>query len=192
MKKTGGIIVYAVLVLVVLAGTIGGIIYTTNGGTTNARLFDVKLNAVNIDGQVIPISNLSKPLNFNIVPKLGQKLPSGLQVRALPNNEARNIAFTVSGEKHTLSACKDITALFNISKNNDTVSISSDWDLIGFLADYYVVERDAIVFINYIPGAFSFVDLCFMSGNVIIKCALVEYIDVVGVELESDTVIIGG
>lgn len=191
MKKTGATIIYILFVVLLLGGTIAGVLYLTNGGTTAPRLFDIKLNDTIIDGQQINLSR-SKSLEFNVVSKIGQKLPSNLQLRVLPNELAQKISYSIGNLEYTLDSCNDLSALFDITYNENKIIISSDWNLIKFLADYHVVSAESISLNDYVEGKFAFVDLCFISGDLSVKCSLIEFINVTEVELDKSSIVIGG
>lgn len=191
MKKTGSTIIYILFVILLLGGAIAGILYLTNGGTTAPRLFDIKLNDTIIDGQQIGLSH-SNSLEFVVTSKIGDKLPSNIQVRVLPNENAEKIFYTIGDLEYTLSALGDFSGMFNIVNNKDKITISSDWNLIDFLADYHVVSTELITLNDYVEGKFAFVDLFFISGDLTVKCSLIEHVNVTGVELDNNSIIVGG
>lgn len=192
MKKTGATIIYILFVILLLGGAIAGLLYLTNGGTTAPRLFDVKYNDTNIDGQIVTLSNFNKPVEFVITSKIGEKLPSNIQVRALPNENAKKISYSIGALDYTLDSCNDLSDMFNIVIEDNKVTVSSEWKLAEFLANYYAEPIESIVFNEYLQGSFSFVDLCFISGDLTVKCSLLEYVNVAGVEFDNDTIFIGG
>lgn len=192
MKKTGAKIIYMLFVIMLLGGVIAGILYLTNGGTTSPRLFDIKFNNENIDRQVIAMSEADKAVNFKAEGKLEKDKVLKIQVRALPNENAKKVKFAINGEIYNLVACKDLTDLFNIKVNENNITVSSNWDMKKFLADYFVVPIDKVEILEYGQGAYSFVDLIFTVGSINVKCGLLEFIRVGNIELDNENIVIGG
>lgn len=192
MKKTGAKIIYMLFVIMLLGGVIAGILYLTNGGTTSPRLFDIKFNNENIDRQVIAMSEADKAVNFKAEGKLEKDKVLKIQVRALPNENAKKVKFAINGEIYNLVACKDLTDLFNIEINENNITVSSNWDMKKFLADYFVVPIDKVEILEYGQGAYSFVDLIFTVGSINVKCGLLEFIRVGNIELDNENIVIGG
>lgn len=191
MKKTGATIIYILFVILLLGGAIAGILYLTNGGITSPRLFDIKLNNTIIDGQQIGLSR-SNSLEFVVDSKLGQKLPSNLQLRVLPNENAEKITYTIGDLEYTLSALDDFSGMFKIVNNKENITISSDWNLINFLADYHLVSAKSIKLRDYVEGKLAFIDLYFVSADLTIKCSLIEHVNVTEVGLDNSTIVVGG
>lgn len=191
MKKTGATIIYILFVVLLLGGAIAGLLYLTNGGTTSPRLFDIKLNDSIIDGQQIGLSR-SKSLEFVVASKIGQKLPANLQLRVLPNENAEKISYSIGDLEYTLSVIDDFSGMFRIVNNNETVTISSNWNLINFLADYHLVSAESIKLRDYVEGKLAFIDLYFVSADLTIKCSLIEHVNVSEVGLDNSTIVVGG
>lgn len=188
MGKTGGIIVYALMVILVLGGVIGGVIYLTNGGTTSVRTFNVLLNGGLIDNQTISMRDDNTPVVFNIESLLTDKAPS-VKVRAVPNANADTVNVTVGGSVYRLSDCKDITGLFNIEEVDGAIAISSKFDFSTFLTKYFVSESNAVV-----SGMTedSYITLIFTAGKTEIKCDIIKHTTVMNVELDTESIVIGG
>lgn len=191
MKKTGSTIIYILFVILLLGGAIAGLLYLTNGGTTAPRLFDVKHNDTNIDGQIVTLSNFNEPVEFVITSKIGDKLPSNIQVRVLPNENAKKVMFAINGDTYNLVTCKDLTALFSIEINENNITVSSDWNMKKFLADYFAVTVDEVEILEYEQGVFSFVDLHFIVDKTTVKCGLFEFVRVDNIELDNENIIVG-
>lgn len=191
MKKTGAKIIYMLFVIMLLGGVIAGILYLTNGGTTAPRLFDITYNNEIIDGQIITMANADKAVTFNAESKLDKSELLKLQVRALPNDNAKKVMFAINGDTFNLVACKDLTALFNIEINNNKIIVSSDWNMKKFLADYFAVSVDEVEMLEYEQGVFSFVDLHFILDKTTVKCGLFEFVRVDNIELDNENIIAG-
>lgn len=187
MKNTGGIIVYALMVILVLCGVIGGAVYLTNGGTTSARTFNVLVNGELIDSQTISMRDDNTPVVFNIESLLTDKAPS-VKVRAVPNANADTVNVTVSGSVYRLSDCKDITELFHIDYLDGEITISSTFDFSTFLTKYFASESNAVV-----SGMTedSYITLIFTSGKTEIKCNIIRHLSVNEVNIDKDCIIIG-
>lgn len=192
MKKTGAKIIYMLFVIMLLGGVIAGVLYLTNGGTTSPRLFDIKFNEENIDRQVIAMSDADKAVKFKAEGKLEKDKVLKIQVRALPNENAKKVKFAINGEIYNLVACKDLTDLFNIEIHENNITVSSNWNMKKFLADYFVVPIDNVEILEYGQGAYSFVDLIFTVGSINVKCGLLEFVRVGKLELDNENIIIGG
>lgn len=191
MKKTGATIVYIIFVILLLGGAVAGLLYLTNGGTTAPRLFDITYNNENVDGQVITMANADKAVTFNAESKLDKSELLKLQVRALPNDNAKKVMFAINGDTYNLVACKDLTALFNIEINNNKIIVSSDWNMKKFLANYFAVSVDEVEMLEYEQGVFSFVDLHFILDKTTVKCGLFEFVRVDNIELDNENIIVG-
>lgn len=187
MSKTGGIILYALLVVMVLGGVIGGAVYLTNGGTTSVRTFNVLVDGGLIDNQTISMHDDNTPVVFNIESLLTDKAPS-VKVRAVPNANADKVNISVGDKPYRLSACKDFTGLFNIEYLDGEIKVSSDFDFQSFLKNYFASEEDAEV-----KGLTeqSYITLIFTSGNVEIKCDVIRHRAVTDVALDTESIIIG-
>lgn len=187
MSKTGGIIVYALMVVLVLGGAIGGAVYLTNGGTTNARTFNVLVDGGLVDNQTISIRDDNTPVTFNIESLLTDKTPT-VKVRAVPNANAEKVNISVGDKPYRLSACKDFTGLFNIEYIDGAINISSKFDFKSFLKDYFAAEEDAEV-----KGLTeqSYITLIFTSGKIDIKCEVIRHTTVTDVALDTESIIIG-
>lgn len=187
MSKTGGIIVYALMVILVLGGVIGGAVYLTNGGTTSARTFNVLVADGLIDNQTISMRDDNTPVTFNVESLLADKAPT-VKVRAVPNANADKVNISVGDKPYRLSACKDFTGLFNIEYVDNTIAISSDFDFQSFLKNYFDAETNAEV-----KGLTeqSYITLIFTSGKVDIKCDVIRHRAVTDVAIDTESVIIG-
>lgn len=189
MKKTGGIIVYALIVILVLVGVIGGAVYLTNGGTTSVRTFNVLFNGDLIDKQTIGIRDDNTPVTFSIESLLTDKVPT-VTVRAEPNNNADLVNITAGSAVYRLSDCKDLTSLFNINYDGNTVTISSNFDFSTFLADYFQVESAVVSGMSY--GKENYITLIFSAGKTEIKCSILNLVSAKSVELDTESIVIGG
>lgn len=187
MSKTGGIIVYALMVVLVLGGVIGAAIYLTNGGTTSVRTFNVLFNGELIDNQTISMRDNNTPVIFNIESLLTDKAPT-VKVRAVPNANAEKVNISVGEKPYRLSACKDFTGLFNIEYADGAITISSNFDFQSFLKDYFASEEDAEV-----KGLTeqSYITLIFTSGKVDIKCDIIRHTTVTDVAIDTESIVIG-
>lgn len=187
MSKTGGIIVYALMVILVLGGVIGGAVYLTNGGTTSVRTFNVLFNGEVIDNQTISMRDDNTPVTFNIESLLAENAPS-VKVRAVPNANADKVNISVGDKPYRLSACKDFTGLFNIEYADGAITISSNFDFKSFLKNYFASEEDAEV-----KGLTeqSYITLIFTSGKVEIKCDVIKHTTVTDVAIDTESIIIG-
>lgn len=187
MSKTGGIIVYVLMVILVLGGVIGGAVYLTNGGTTSVRTFNVLVDGGLIDNQTISIRDDNTPVTFNIESLLSDKAPT-VKVRAVPNANADKVNISVGDKPYRLSACKDFTGLFNIEYIDNTIMISSNFDFQSFFKDYFASDTDAEV-----KGLTeqSYITLIFTSGKVEIKCDVIRHTTVTDVALDTESIIIG-
>lgn len=188
MKKTGGIIVYVLLVVLVLGGVIGVVIYLTNGGTTSVRTFNILLGEELIDNQTISIRDDKTPVVFKIQSLLTDKAPT-VKVRAVPNANADTVNVTAGGSVYRLSDCKDFTGLFNIEYLDGAIKISSDFNFQSFLKNYFASEEDAKV-----KGLTedSYITLIFTSGKTEIKCDVIRHLTVKGVSIDTESIVIGG
>lgn len=191
MKKTGAKIIYMLFVIMLLGGVIAGVLYLTNGGTTSPRLFNITYNNENVDGQVITMANADKAVAFKAESKFDDSKILKLQVRALPNDNAKKVMFAINNNTYNLIACKDLTALFNIEINENKIIVSSDWNIKNFLADYFAVVEDEVEMLEYEQGIFSFVDLHFTVEKTTVKCGLFEFVRVDNIELDNDSIIVG-
>lgn len=187
MSKTGGIIVYALMVILVLGGVIGGAVYLTNGGTTAVRTFNVLVDGGLIDNQIISIRDDNTPVIFSIESLLTDKAPS-VKVRAVPNANADKVNISVGDKPYRLSACKDFTGLFDIEYVDDEIKISSNFDFQSFLKNYFASEEDA-----EIKGLTeqSYITLIFTSGKVEIECDVIRHRAVTDVAIDTESIIIG-
>lgn len=188
MRKTGGVIVYALLVVMVLGGVIGGAVYLTNGGTTSARTFNVLVDGGLIDNQTIAMRDDNTPVTFNVESLLTDKAPT-VKVRAVPNANADTVNVTVNGSVYRLSDCKDTTGLFNIEEVDGTIAISSTFDFSTFLTKYFASESNAIV-----SGMTEdrYITLIFTSGKTEIKCDVIRHLTVKDVAIDTESIVIGG
>lgn len=187
MSKTGGIILYVLMVILILGGVIGGAVYLTNGGTTAVRTFNVLVDGGLIDNQTISMRDDNTPVVFNIESLLTDKAPS-VKVRAVPNANADKVNISVGDKPYRLSACKDFTGLFNIEYIDGEIKISSDFNFQSFLKNYFASEEDAKV-----KGLTeqSYITLIFTSGKVEIKCDVIRHTTVTDVALDTESIIIG-
>lgn len=191
MKKKTGSVLYIFLALLLIIGIVVGALYFTNGGTTEPRLFDIKLNNVNVDGLQIEMSS-NDILEFVIISKLGSKKPDNLQLKIVPNDLAKNVRFTIENREYNLYGLKDLSGLFNVTYDDNKIKVSTDWNLIDFLVDYYVTTSDLVTLNDYKESAFSFIDLHFCSSDLVIKCSLIQVVFVTEILFDKDNVIFNG
>lgn len=189
MKKSIGIIVYALLVVLVLLGVIGGVIYLTNGGTTNIRTFNILLDGELIDNQVVSMRDDNTPIVFEVNSLIKDKM-STVTVRAEPNNNADLVSVTAGDNPYRLSDCKDLSSLFNINYDGNTIIISSVFDFSTYLADYFQAKSAVVSGLNY--GKENYITLIFSAGKTEIKCSILNLVSAKSVELDTESIVIGG
>lgn len=196
MKKKGGIfstIILIVLLFGLLGGLIVGALYLTNGGRTDIRLYDIVTDDKIIDNTQFYLRDDNTPLKFKAIPKIDKIKIQDLKVRAVPsvNSDSAYIQF-FDGERRKLSNCKDFTAMFNIDINNDMITVSTDWNINKYLANYYVLQENQIELIDFKSGVLSYIDLQFIIGDLTISCGLIDFVSVTEIVIDNDNILIEG
>lgn len=196
MKKQSGIfstILLVLLLIALLVGLICGALYLTNGGLTDVRLIDIVTedNKI-IDNTTIYMRDDNSIVTFKAVSKLPNKKMPDIKVVAIPNNNADTVQVIVAGELRKLSNCKNFTAMFDIEVKDNIITVSTDWDIQGYLADYNLKNRDEIEILDFKSGINSYIDLQFVVGDLKIACNLIDEITVKSVDIDKDNILIKG
>lgn len=196
MKKQSGILSTILLVLLLislLCGLIFGVLYLTNGGITDVRMIDIVTedNKI-IDNALIYMRDDNSVVTFKAVTKLPNQKMSDIRVVAVPNVNADSVQVIVDGELRKLSSCKNFTAMFDVEVKDNIITVSTDWDMQGYLAEYNLKNRDQIEILNFKSGINSYIDLQFSIGDLKITCNLIDQIVVKSVVIDKDNIFIEG
>lgn len=184
-----GSIIIGIILLIVLIGAIGAISLTTNGGKNDIRLFDIQYNNENIDGAIINIRNDGTPTVFQIVPKIPNDKITDIEVKIYPHKDnAETVAIKYGNKTDKLTAISDLTDLFNIEYGDNSISISSTWNLEEIIAKKFDIDKTTVEVTNFNEGI-DYLVINFTKNKTTIKSSIVRLIVADDIILDTDKII---
>lgn len=184
------LIAMIILTIVIIVGAVGGIAYATNGLTTDLRGFDVLQDGKIIDGKTFELRNDKTPIEFEIRAKTPNLDISGITCKVTANSNSSNVNVTADSEIFSLTNCNDYARLFDIKIENEKVTISTEWKLIEFLANYYNVSFEKIKLDGFEYGKKAYFDLNFIIGKVKVSCSMIDYITIADIQLNENSILL--
>lgn len=182
------LITMIILTIVIIAGAVGGIAYATNGLTTDLRGFDVYNDGKLVDGNTYVLKNDNTPVEFEIKKKMPNLDLKNLTYKIIANKNASSVRIKLNEKiKYSLSYCKDFAPMFDIKIDNDKITISTDWNLVEFLKNYY---NSPIELQGFESGKKAYFDIIFSIGKSSVCCSFLEYIGIDNIELDKDSVLL--
>lgn len=140
MKKTTSIISWIVLLLCLVL-VIGGVVYFTNGFTSDFTTFYVKVeeDTIMANGGGYTISP-AEPMTVDVKYTFDKisKQNTGYSVKIVPNTNSDNdFDFTLGGDAYAFGAETDLTKGFDIVKEETSFTISPKGSIKGILSSVY-------------------------------------------------------
>lgn len=192
MKKSKAkpAIILILIAAIVIVGLVGVLYYFFNKEDIVAVDFDVYHK-----GEVVNDKNYQfRPgviLQFDVKSETAD-IAKNLKVRVAPSDLTKTIVVTYGDSSIKLSEIKHLTDIFEITIDGTTVSVTSQWDIKGYFAEFFgVAEENVAISPNYVDDRDCYYILEFIVGKSKVTCGLLSFHEVNDLEISNDSIIVG-